>query len=267
MSLARWLTPLQQIPVQMRDGRRLFLDLREPMCMPYLLAGEIWEEAGETHFMRHFVRSGDSTIDVGANVGWYTTLLAEAVGPSGFVSALEPNPAAYRLLTLTTRRYPQVVTIAAAAGDREGEEELHIPRDAGMASLAAHPDARKRVRCRKVTLDSIWTEAGSPAVTLLKCDAEGAERDILAGATQCLSAKLPPVLLLELGPLSWELWGYRPEELVQWLHARFPGTYCGYRLHSKTGRLEPLPEPMTFRFDAAFVPRWATGRLANYIGI
>jgi FkbM family methyltransferase len=267
MTVAGRLRPLQAIAVPMRDGRRLFLDLREPMCMPYLLTGEIWEEEGETCFVRHLVGPGDVAFDVGSNVGWYTTLLADLVGSRGHVYALEPNPVAYRLLALTARGFPQITTVEAAAGEREGVAELHIPQDAGMASLAAHPRAREHVRCRKVTLDRVWAEAGSPNVAFIKCDAEGAEREILEGAEHVLGGKTPPVLMLELGPLSQDLWGYRAEEIVHWISERFPGVYRGFRLHSETGYLEALPEPIRFRFDAIFLPEWASGRLEGYRGV
>jgi hypothetical protein len=110
----------------------------------------------------------------------------------------------------------------------------------------------------------LWLEAGSPPVAFLKCDAEGAERDVLAGAIGMLSSAQPPVLMLELGPLSQQLWGYRPEAIIEWLHDRFPGAYRGFRLDSQTGDLKPLPEPIIFRLDAVFLPAWAFGRLQGY---
>ena len=229
----------------------------------YLLAGEIWEEKGETHFVRRFVKPGDVAFDVGANMGWYATLLSDLVGPRGRVYALEPNPAAYRLLALSARAFPQVVTVEAAAGGREGVAELHIPQDGGMASLAAHPRAQGNIRCRKLTLDRFWADAGSPNVAFIKCDAEGAEREILEGSVHVLGAKTPPALMLELGPLSHELWGYRSEDIVRWISKRFPGVYRGFRLHSRTGELEALPQPIGLPLQRHLRPDWAHGRLGS----
>src|SRR5262249_7030131 len=78
MCLARKYESLQLLPVDISDGRVLYLDLREPSAMPYLLTGR-WESS-ESAFVRAAVWPGDVAIDIGANVGWYSTLLAEAVG-------------------------------------------------------------------------------------------------------------------------------------------------------------------------------------------
>ena len=85
MRLAQSTQSLQLLPLRTSDGRVLHLDLRETACMPYLLHGAIANEVGETMFIRSVVRSGEVAIDVGASVGWYSTLLAGIVGAKGQV--------------------------------------------------------------------------------------------------------------------------------------------------------------------------------------
>ena len=127
MAVAQHNPALQLLPVRMNDGRVLQLDLREPMAMPYLLAGEIWEEAGETEFVRSVVCPGEVAIDIGANVGWYSALLSECVGATGAVYAFEPMERALTMLGATARQYPQLRVIAAALGALEGEAVIHVP--------------------------------------------------------------------------------------------------------------------------------------------
>jgi FkbM family methyltransferase len=52
----------------------------------------------EVAMMRRFLRAGDTVLDVGANIGDLTLPLAEIVGPTGRVYALESNPDAYHVL-------------------------------------------------------------------------------------------------------------------------------------------------------------------------
>ena len=42
-------------------------------------------------FKEH-VQEGDITIDIGANIGYFTLMLAKLVGPTGKVFAFEPDP-------------------------------------------------------------------------------------------------------------------------------------------------------------------------------
>jgi hypothetical protein len=48
---------------------------------------------------------------------------------------------------------------------------------------------------RADTLDRIWRGAGSPDVSFLKIDTEGAELDVLRGASELLDACRMPILL------------------------------------------------------------------------
>ena len=67
--------------------------------------------------VRALVRAGEHVVDVGANVGWYSTMLAELVGLNGRVYAFEPNTDLVRSLTLTALEYPSLRVIAAAVGE------------------------------------------------------------------------------------------------------------------------------------------------------
>src|SRR5882762_1728801 len=55
-------------------------------------------EPRETRLAKKHLRPGMTCVDVGANVGYYTALTAQAVGPSGCVVAFEPSPYAFERL-------------------------------------------------------------------------------------------------------------------------------------------------------------------------
>src|SRR4051794_3788370 len=91
MGLAKAYSPLRCHPVVVDGERVLYLDLSDPQNMPFLLAGRIPYEYYEGVFMTSIVRPGEAAFDVGANNGWYSSLLAEIVGPTGRVFAFEPG--------------------------------------------------------------------------------------------------------------------------------------------------------------------------------
>lgn len=262
MSLARLHRRSELLPVRMIDGRVLYMDLREAMSMPYLLTGEIWGERGETRLLRSVVNPGETAFDIGANVGWYTTLLGELVGPQGRVYAFEPGSKAYRMLQASARAYPQVTPIRLALGQQEGDAELFVPPDAAMASLRPPSLACIPERCRITSLDRWIAVAGAASPTVVKCDAEGAELGILEGARTLLDQERPPMWVVELSSSAARRFGYEAERIFT-LFREFPRAgYEVFRINSTTEWLERPPIPVTFRYDAVFVPSWLRPRIS-----
>jgi tRNA G37 N-methylase Trm5 len=71
------------------DGSlRLFLDLSDQVIGMNIIRG--CYERTETEFVHRTVRSGQTVLDVGANVGYFTIVMASLVGSSGAVYAFEP---------------------------------------------------------------------------------------------------------------------------------------------------------------------------------
>src|SRR5919199_1967790 len=69
-------------------GGRVFLHYREDVGLVTLLGGGF--ERAELERARALARAGTTAVDVGANVGVYSVVLARAVGPAGRVAPLQP---------------------------------------------------------------------------------------------------------------------------------------------------------------------------------
>lgn len=266
MKLAETRIPLHSFPVSMSDGRIMYLDFREVMCLPYLLSGEIWDEKGETDFVKSIVQSQDTVIDVGANVGWYSSLLSEIVGSEGKVYGFEPSAKAFTLVERTAELYSQLEVNQIALSDFEGEADLHITSDGGQSSLQTpvYSDTIATQKCRVTTLDSFLETKGNPNVSFIKCDAEGAELSIVQGASRLLGSEKPPIWMIEILTSMMEAFGNSPEELFQYFKNFHGAEYEFYWINSRTGKIEPVPETIDFRFDALFVPAWQHDKIATY---
>ncbi len=64
---------------------------------PHMLFDGYWE-FWLTRYFAETVRAGHVVLDIGANLGYYTLVAADLVGPDGRVVAIEPNPAVHKLL-------------------------------------------------------------------------------------------------------------------------------------------------------------------------
>jgi len=265
-ALARRYEPLHLAPVRMNDGRVLYLDLRELMCMPYLLMGHYSIEVGETRLIRSLLRKGDIVIDIGANCGWYSTLFSELVGLEGKVYAFEPNSKAVRMLTATAGNYRSLKVIGAALSDHEGDAQLYVPVDGVKASLGDVREEQVVQTCAVTTMDAFVKSQGDCVPAFVKCDAEGAEMAILRGATNILANDRPPVWMMELSTVTAARFGFHPAELVEFFQKIPNAGYRCYSLDSESGKLEMIvPSTTYYFFNAVFVPACHEERLARYL--
>jgi FkbM family methyltransferase len=144
------------------------------------------------------IKAGDSVVDVGANIGYMTGIMAVAAGSSGRVEAFEPHPTLKSKLSNNVWSWSQQTYKPLLAGigvrpeavsDQEGETYLEIPDDFtsnnGLAFLVDKPSTSS-LTVRSVRLDSVLT--GRPQLDLLKVDVEGAELQVFQGAVKSLSS-------------------------------------------------------------------------------
>jgi FkbM family methyltransferase len=155
----------------------------------YLREG--WFEFAEQALWWLYLRPGDCVIDCGAHVGLFTLLAARAVGGSGRVIALEPNPATAQLLRQNAERAgaSNVRVVEAAATAVTGEITLHAGAGAHAAyssAVGAVRDSRD-VRVPATTIDDLLRERGVERVAMLKIDVEGAEADVWKGCAASLA--------------------------------------------------------------------------------
>lgn len=143
----------------------------------------------------------DLAIDVGANIGYFTGLLASR---ARHVIALEPNPRLRPFIAGNVDRWDVKERIALdyrAASDASGGATLHLPddyeRNYGIASLESSGGATYEIET--VRLDEL---IAGRRVGILKIDVEGHELTALKGALQSLSAGLIHNIVFEdLQPL------------------------------------------------------------------
>jgi FkbM family methyltransferase len=149
----------------------------------------------ELKFLPQIVPRDRIAIDIGANKGVYTHLLARLAQS---VEAFEPNPKIYRILTRTLPK--NVVAHQVALSDKVGTAELIVPMyGGGFSNQTASLNPRKRnegagvVKVAQRTLDSY----GFTNVGFIKIDVEGFEAAVLAGARETILRERP-VMQVEL---------------------------------------------------------------------
>ncbi len=197
---------------------KMYVDLRDTGFAPHLMFEGYWEY-WITEFVWRNVRPGQVALDLGANHGYYTLLLADLVGAGGKVHAFEPNPRLAELLdmNIALNGFWRVAEArreavgerrpAAGGGDAAAPARLVVPvRDPknahvvppGQAAPEGLDPARYAVHEVPVTcLD----DAVPGRVHFMKVDVEGAEEAVWRGM-QGLIARSPGIgIMMEFNPL------------------------------------------------------------------
>ncbi len=155
-------------------------------------------EFAEMSFLEMYLRPGDETLDVGANIGTYSLFLASRVGHSGHVDSIEPLEwAAQRAQeNFDLNGLDNVHLHQVAISDRSGEAAF-IDADVSSSLNLSFSSTDQAVTVRTTTLDDLTSDR--PYV-FGKLDVEGAELLALLGAAKMLSDATPAVWQIELLP-------------------------------------------------------------------
>lgn len=180
-----------------------FVDSRDLMLGPRLALDGFWE-SWVTRALAHHIHGGNWCIDVGANYGYFTLLMAGLAGPEGRVVACEPIPflaSDYLPRNLALNGFEKTVEVCAKAisnvDDRTVEFALK-PDDLASSSLVCRSGTgpSEIIQVPTTTIDHIC--ADWPRLDFVKIDAEGAEDLVWDGLQDTLRRFPQAIVALEL---------------------------------------------------------------------
>jgi FkbM family methyltransferase len=227
----------------------------------------LWPCEQEMVAARQFLSPNKVAVDVGANVGLFTAVLARR---SKKVFAFEPNPSCAEHLRKVAPRNCEV--IAKAVSDSGGKTVLRVPMHQGitmhaLATIEAANRYATDVRAtsfvthevEKVTLDqALLKKTAAERVAFVNIDAEGHEFAVLRGS-EGLIAQHQPVLLVELEYRH----GADIAEIFAWLNAR---GFAARALIDGHNLAPIIPEQLKLLQDEMRLARKLTGsRHSGYI--
>lgn len=185
------------------------------VCVPGAALGA-WEPHLVACF-RRVCRAGDVALDIGANVGYHTLLLATLVGERGRCVAFEPNSENCRLILLGVERNRlsnvQVVPLALSDEPGWGYFSTHIGSNGGLVTTEFVAMHGHGVVVPVSTLDAF----GLRQVDMMKIDVEGSEYRCLRGG-QRLIERCRPVIVNEFShEMTQRVSGVSPLDYLEWI--------------------------------------------------
>ena len=204
-------------------------------------------EPMETSIINAFVKRGDTVIDLGANVGYYTLLFARLVGQNGRVVAFEPSPANCEILEKNVRinGYRNVEINQMAVSDKSGKARLQLsvnPGDNRIQSNDLQLDKRRKktvgssyVEVETVSLDEYFGKSDGN-IDFIKMDVQGAEHSAILGMQRTLVRNIKIKILTEFFPKLLSEFGAKPSDYLQLLQQN---GFLIYRLDEANCKIVP----------------------------
>ncbi|TMD23605.1 MAG: FkbM family methyltransferase [Chloroflexi bacterium] len=175
------------LPPRYRDARTVSAGLFQPEL---------------TRLLSSLLRPGMSAVDIGAYVGYFTVIAAQAVGAAGRVYCFEPNPSSYVYLrrNIQLNGFQNVVSAEQAISSQVRTMQL-VADPLGPESFVTDlPDPRAAGSVEAVSLDHVFSRLGWPRIHLIRMNIEGSELAALDGMKQTSQRNPELQLIMEFNP-------------------------------------------------------------------
>jgi FkbM family methyltransferase len=192
------------------DAGRLWIPAADGVMRPYLEERGNWEPE-EGALLAEFFRPGLRFLDVGANVGYFSLLVAKNC-PGATIHAFEPHPLTSRVLELNAWESGADITAHAMALS-DGDRLLALSTaESNLGDTRTRADGRGTMLSPAAPLDEVLPHA---VFDLVKIDVQGFEPEALAGMAGMLQRSPGVVVVAEFMPVALRERGLDPVEVLK----------------------------------------------------
>ena len=174
-------------------------------------------EIAETNFLQKNVEKNWCCIDIGANIGYFSLLLANKA-VNGKVIAIEPIEKNVEIIskTLLKNAVDNVHIEAAAIDSVDGNREFSVLEDSAYSGFIStgRKELKETVTVRTISPDSLVQKYSLSKIDLIKIDVEGSEMPIFKSFKDVIMQMKPKYILSECNETNMKNYGFKAEELL-----------------------------------------------------
>lgn len=179
-----------------------------------LLRPRMFDEDLEIFLWDYEPSPGDVIVDVGAGTGTESVVIADAVGPTGRVIAIEAHPGTAAVLSRAgaANGLTNITVVVAAVADQPGTLRISNSDEFGVNSVF---DSGV-IEVQATTIDELLRSEGLDHIDFLKMNIEGAERLAIDGMSETVD-RIDRMAISCHDFLGTD-WGATRERVRAWLH-------------------------------------------------
>ncbi|HEU4964683.1 MAG TPA: class I SAM-dependent methyltransferase [Bacilli bacterium] len=212
-----------------------------------------------TNFMIKNVKKDDKVFDIGANMGYFSILLAMLVGESGSVVSFEANPTMFHFLkdNISTN-YLKLQSKAINKAVYSAHDNLtfyvteRFPANASLYQrgedyLEHYVDNINEIKVETVTIDSFIDTYDN--IDMIKMDIEGGEYHAFLGMEGMLKAGKVNTVVFE-----WNQDMLRENTILLFEFLKDLRDTCGMTFYILDNQGDTVPVPLEMLLDHTFIP-------------
>jgi FkbM family methyltransferase len=214
------------------QGHKMFLDSKDSLRLSF----SEYFEPFETELVKNEIKNGYRILDIGANIGYYTLIIADLIGKNGLVYAFEPEPKNFKLLekNIQINNLKNVVLYNKAASNFNGYIDFYINKttEGGHSIYKSANSEDRPIQVEAIKLDDCITDK----IDFVKIDVEGAEGEVLLGMQNILKNNQKIKLIIEFHPRSLNKSSFNANQYLDLL------VMLGFKLYNvneRNKKLEP----------------------------
>jgi FkbM family methyltransferase len=193
------------------------------------------QDAFEIRLLKQYIHEGDIVLDIGANIGYYATILSKLVGKKGRVHCFEPDQKNFEHLKNTTLALENIIINNKAAGPATENIKIYTSKNLNVDHRTYKPEEYdQEIEIEAISMDDYFykneTAEGS-RINFIKMDIQGFEMQAIQGMEKILKANKDIRIISEFWPYGLKKAGSSVTEYFNFLSAS--GFNC-YLLEKKS---------------------------------
>lgn len=177
-------------------NHKMFLDKIDSL---YLSVYNDWDDFATT-LLEKEIKKGSIVLDLGANIGFYTLVLARLVGEKGKVYAFEADSTNFEILkkNVEANRYNNIILVNKAVLDKNDKIKFYVDERNTAGNSVYGGDKTEYKEIEAIKLDDYFNK--NRKIDFVKIDIEGSEFRAMKGMSKLLKENKKIKLMTEFYP-------------------------------------------------------------------
>jgi len=177
-------------------GHKMFLDKIDSL---YLSVNKDWGDF-EKEVIEKQIKKGDVILDIGANIGFYTLIMAKLVGEKGKVYAFEADPTNFEILkkNVEVNGYKNIVLVNKVVSNKNEKIKFYVDRGNTAGNSLFNGDKEEYNEVDAIKIDDYFPN--NKKIDFIKIDIEGSEGRAMKGMVNLLEKNKEIKIVTEVYP-------------------------------------------------------------------